>query len=309
MVATTRVSFWTLIWPESLQTGARSGLLTPMLGKPNLFHLTVAIITLVLLMRKWFGLFLKKKKHILRCWDCLFLLNWTVFFFTLTLRKLKVGYKKQAFLILTWLAWFLLVFSLLKYIKLVDIWSRHIYILSIYRLGMTYKIDSLVPDCESAKFCFWEVLKYFWFELNFAESPPELGAGWLIWYLLHLKFMGIISGLVLEAQLNDLCQCCYMCWQNVCRQNLFIQSPKRDYLFLNVCRVEYNMNLQVTTWPDFPNSSDFLISPDLLKIARLDMFFLKVSGKAYPVAFCSTYSKMSVWLATNSRKILFCSAV
>ena len=69
------------------------------------------------------------------------------------------------------------------------------------------------------------------------------------------------------------------------------------------------MNLQVTTWPDFPNSSDFLISPDLLKIARLDMFFLKVSGKAYPVAFCSTYSKMSVWLATNSRKILFCSAV
>ena len=203
MVATTRVSFWTLIWPESLQTGARSGLLTPMLGKPNLFHLTVAIITLVLLMRKWLGLFLKKKKHF-KMLGLPFSSELDCFFFTLTLRKLKVGYKKQAFLILTWLAWFLLVFSLLKYIKLVGIWSRHIYILSIYRLGMTYKIDSLVPDCESAKFCFWEVLKYFWFELNFAESPPELGAGWLI-YLLHLKFMGIISGLVLEAQLNDLC--------------------------------------------------------------------------------------------------------
>ena len=40
-----------------------------------LFLLT-GLITQMLLLWKWIGLFLKKR-HILRCWDCSFLLNWT----------------------------------------------------------------------------------------------------------------------------------------------------------------------------------------------------------------------------------------
>ena len=44
---------------ETLLPGARSGLLISMLGKLNWFHLT-SLITLVLLMWKWMGLFLTK---------------------------------------------------------------------------------------------------------------------------------------------------------------------------------------------------------------------------------------------------------
>ena len=45
-----------------------------MLRKFNWFHLT-GLITLVLLMWKWMGLFLRKN-HLLRCWDWPSLLNW-----------------------------------------------------------------------------------------------------------------------------------------------------------------------------------------------------------------------------------------
>ena len=41
--------------------------------KLNLFRLT-SQITLVLLMRKWIGMFLKEN-HLVRCWTCLSLLN------------------------------------------------------------------------------------------------------------------------------------------------------------------------------------------------------------------------------------------
>ena len=51
---------------ETLWTGARSGLLISVLGKLNWFRLT-GLITLVLLMGKWMGLFLRKN-HLLRCW-------------------------------------------------------------------------------------------------------------------------------------------------------------------------------------------------------------------------------------------------
>ena len=51
---------------ETLWTGVRSGLLISMLGKLSWFRLT-GVITVVLLMSKWMGLFLRKK-HILRCW-------------------------------------------------------------------------------------------------------------------------------------------------------------------------------------------------------------------------------------------------
>ena len=51
---------------ETLWTGVRSGLLISMLGKLSLFHLT-GLITMVLLMGKWMGVFLRKN-HLLRCW-------------------------------------------------------------------------------------------------------------------------------------------------------------------------------------------------------------------------------------------------
>ena len=59
---------------ETLLTGARSGLLISMLGKLNWFHLT-SLITLVLLMWKWMGLFLTKN-HLLTCLSWLSLVNW-----------------------------------------------------------------------------------------------------------------------------------------------------------------------------------------------------------------------------------------
>ena len=65
-----------LNWPlnlnpiyETLWKGARSDLLISMLGKLNWFRLT-RLITLVLLMWKWTGLFLRKD-HLLRCWGFL----------------------------------------------------------------------------------------------------------------------------------------------------------------------------------------------------------------------------------------------
>ena len=51
---------------ETLWTEVRSGLLTAMLGKRSWFRLT-GLITMVLLMLKWMGLFLRKN-HLLRCW-------------------------------------------------------------------------------------------------------------------------------------------------------------------------------------------------------------------------------------------------
>ena len=59
---------------KTLSTGAGSGLLISMLEKRNLFTLTI-LITLVLFMWKWMGLYLMKN-HLLRCWGWLSLLNW-----------------------------------------------------------------------------------------------------------------------------------------------------------------------------------------------------------------------------------------
>ena len=70
-VATTRISFWTWIWTW---TGAGSSFLISMLEKLNWFRLT-GLLTLVLLMWKWMGLFFRKN-HSLRCWGWLSLLNW-----------------------------------------------------------------------------------------------------------------------------------------------------------------------------------------------------------------------------------------
>ena len=61
---------------ETLWTGGRSGLLISMLGKLNWFHLP-GLITLILLMWKWMGLFLRKN-YLLRCWGWSSLLNWIV---------------------------------------------------------------------------------------------------------------------------------------------------------------------------------------------------------------------------------------
>ena len=62
---------------ETLWTSARSGLLISMLGKLNWFRLT-GLITMVQLMWKWMGLFLRKN-YLLRCWGWPSLLNWVGF--------------------------------------------------------------------------------------------------------------------------------------------------------------------------------------------------------------------------------------
>ena len=59
---------------ETWWTGVRSGLLISMLGKLSWFRLT-GLITMVLLMWKWMGLFLRKN-YLLRYWGWLSLLNW-----------------------------------------------------------------------------------------------------------------------------------------------------------------------------------------------------------------------------------------
>ena len=59
---------------EILWTGTGSGLLISLPGKLNKFHLT-SLITLVLLIWKWMGLFLRKN-YLLRCWGWLSFLNW-----------------------------------------------------------------------------------------------------------------------------------------------------------------------------------------------------------------------------------------
>ena len=66
--------------------GAGIGFLISVLEKLNTFRLT-CLITLVLLMWKWMGVFLKKN-HIFRCW--------TIFFFEIRLGLLHCSISKTA---------------------------------------------------------------------------------------------------------------------------------------------------------------------------------------------------------------------
>ena len=88
---------------ETLWTGVRSGFLISMLGKISWFCLT-SLITMVLLMWKWMGLFLRKN-NLLICWVWPSLLNW-VRALTLSLllklppRKLEVYFVVWSFFLL-----------------------------------------------------------------------------------------------------------------------------------------------------------------------------------------------------------------
>ena len=73
-VGTSRIGFWNWIWSMRHWTGAGNGLLIWILEKFSLFCLT-GLITLVQLLGKWMGLFLRKN-HLLRCWVWLSLPNW-----------------------------------------------------------------------------------------------------------------------------------------------------------------------------------------------------------------------------------------
>ena len=59
---------------KTLWTGVRSGLLILMLEKLSWFRLT-SLMTMVLLMSKWMGLFLRKNR-LLRCWVWPSVLKW-----------------------------------------------------------------------------------------------------------------------------------------------------------------------------------------------------------------------------------------
>ena len=76
---------------ETWWTGVRKGLLISILGKLSWFHLT-SLITLVLLMWKWMGLFLKKK-HLLRCWDWTWInLDWGSYIISIAkTSSMKIG--------------------------------------------------------------------------------------------------------------------------------------------------------------------------------------------------------------------------
>ena len=69
--------------------------LTSMQEKRKLFYL-IACITLMLLVRKWVGLSLIKNR-LLRCWGCLFLLNW--------IGTLAISMPGLLILIASWICW------------------------------------------------------------------------------------------------------------------------------------------------------------------------------------------------------------
>ena len=99
---------------ETLCTGVSSGLLISMLGKLSWFHLT-GLITMVLLMWKWMGLFLRKN-HLLRCWGWPSLLNW-IGALTLSL-LLKLPPRKSELYFILWnffLLWLLCIIINLPY--------------------------------------------------------------------------------------------------------------------------------------------------------------------------------------------------
>ena len=79
---------------ETQWTWIRSGMLISMLEKLCWFSLT-GLITMVLLMWKWMGLFLRKN-HLLRCWGWHSLLNWIG---ALTFSIAKTASKKTGALI------------------------------------------------------------------------------------------------------------------------------------------------------------------------------------------------------------------
>ena len=81
---------------EALSTGIRSGLLISMLGKLSWFCLT-CLTTMVVLMWKWMGLFLRKN-HLLRCWSWPSLLNciWALTF-SLLLKCLQESWSFNSF--------------------------------------------------------------------------------------------------------------------------------------------------------------------------------------------------------------------
>ena len=91
---------------KTLWTGPRIGLFISMLEKFNWFHLT-GLITLMLLMWKWLGLFLRKN-HLLICKGWLSFLNW-IGALTLSL-LLKVPVRKLEPWFVLW-SFFLLGYS------------------------------------------------------------------------------------------------------------------------------------------------------------------------------------------------------
>ena len=88
---------------DTLWTGVRNGLLISILGKLNWFRLT-CLITMVPLMWKWMGLFLRKN-NLLRYWGWSSLLSWIgaltlSLLLKLTPRKLEVQFILWGFFLL-----------------------------------------------------------------------------------------------------------------------------------------------------------------------------------------------------------------
>ena len=91
---------------QTLWTGVRSGLLISMIEKLSWFRLT-NLITMVLLMWKWMGLFMRKNR-LLRCWGWPSVLNWIGALTLSVLLKLPV----QKFALWSFFLWWLLCISI-----------------------------------------------------------------------------------------------------------------------------------------------------------------------------------------------------
>ena len=88
---------------KTLWTGIRSGLLISMQGRLSWFRLT-SLITMVLLMWKWMGLFLRKN-HLLRYWVWPSLLNWIGVLTLSLLLKLHPRRLELSFVLWSFFSW------------------------------------------------------------------------------------------------------------------------------------------------------------------------------------------------------------
>ena len=154
-VATTRIGFWTWIWSTRHWTGVRSGLLISMLGKLSWFRLT-GLITMVLLMWKWMGLFLRKN-HLLRCWGWPSLLNW-IEALTLSL-LLKLPPKKSEPWLVLWSFYLLKLLCVSIHLPYSQLWntvvmSQLVLLVASWNCWINYKNGYVdMQDCWSFTCC------------------------------------------------------------------------------------------------------------------------------------------------------------
>ena len=165
-------------------------------------------------------------------------------------------------------------------------------------------MNSLLPQCRRVKFCFCNVLTYFW--TKFCRVPSWIRC-WKVWfsarskiYWYHFIAWFESSGLMISVSAficAELMQTkCVLIILFHCQTGIWI------ILFLNVCRVEYNTSLQGSHLNWFSQFFRFFSFALLIKITWFDVFFLKVFSKLCPIVFSSNSLKMPLGFAINLKK-------